>query len=112
MEKKAFLVTDPARIHREKKTVRTMIQMYCAAHHNSKLQLCPTCLGLQKYAFQRLDLCPFRENKSTCAKCPVHCYTRSMRTQIQGIMRYSAPRMLFKHPILALRHVLDGLTAS
>jgi hypothetical protein len=100
MEKKAFLVTDPARIHREKKTVRTMIQMYCAAHHNSKLP------------FQRLDLCPFRENKSTCAKCPVHCYTRSMRTQIQGIMRYSAPRMLFKHPILALRHVLDGLTAS
>jgi hypothetical protein len=88
-----------------------MIQMYCGAHHNGKLELCPSCLRLQEYAYQRLDLCPFRENKSTCAKCAVHCYSRSMRTQIQDVMRYSGPRMLVKHPILAVRHVLDGLKA-
>jgi len=31
-----------------------------------------------------------------------------MREKITKVMRYSEPRMLFYHPILALHHVFDG----
>lgn len=61
------------------------------------------------YAVCRLERCPFGAKKTTCAKCPIHCYSSAMRDRIKGIMRYAGPRMLFHHPILALRHWLDGL---
>jgi len=32
-----------------------------------------------------------------------------MGVKIREVMRYSGPRMTFRHPILALFHVLDGL---
>jgi hypothetical protein len=32
-----------------------------------------------------------------------------MKTQIQAVMRYAGRRMLLRHPILALLHVLDGM---
>jgi hypothetical protein len=31
-----------------------------------------------------------------------------MREKVKEVMRYSGPRMLLHHPILALRHVFDG----
>jgi hypothetical protein len=32
-----------------------------------------------------------------------------MRRRIRAVMRYAGPRILFRHPMLALRHMLDGL---
>ena len=32
--------------------------------------------------FLRLDKCPFKEKKSTCGKCKVHCYRPDMREKI------------------------------
>jgi len=46
--------------------------------------------------------------KPTCAKCPVHCYQRDRREQARVMMRYAGPRMLWEHPVLSLRHWLDG----
>jgi hypothetical protein len=31
-----------------------------------------------------------------------------MREKIRVVMRYSGPRMMFSHPILAIKHVMDG----
>jgi hypothetical protein len=56
----------------------------------------------------RLDRCPFQENKSTCGKCLVHCYQPQMREKVKKVMKYSGPRMLLHHPVLALHHVFDG----
>jgi hypothetical protein len=39
----------------------------------------------------------------------VHCYKRRQREQARTIMRYSGPRMMRRHPWLALMHVLDKL---
>ncbi len=30
-----------------------------------------------------------------------------MRERVRVVMRYAGPRMLFRHPILAVRHLLD-----
>jgi hypothetical protein len=32
-----------------------------------------------------------------------------MRERVTAVMRYAGPRMLLRHPWLALRHLLDGL---
>jgi len=90
---------------REKKTIEIMIRMYCAGHHATGDKLCEDCRELLEYSGLRLESCLFGENKPTCAKCPVHCYKPSMRTKITSVMKYSGPRMLSKHPALALLHL-------
>jgi hypothetical protein len=110
---------DPPRITREKRTLRVMLELYCRAHHAvapsggndvspARGQLCVECQPLLDYALCRLDRCPFGAEKPTCANCPIHCYKPLMRTRVQTAMRYAGPRMLFRHPILALFHLWDG----
>ena len=93
------------RIEQEKRTVQQMIDLYCRAHHHGQ-HPCPQCQELISYALGRLDRCKFGENKSTCKKCPIHCYKPDHREQMKEVMRYAGPRMLVHHPIAALRHML------
>lgn len=85
-----------------------MIRIYCRRHHGSEGTLCDECDELLAYAHQRLDRCPYQEGKTTCAKCPIHCYRPAMRKQIRTVMRFAGPRMLWLHPLLALLHLADG----
>ena len=97
------------RFEREKETIQKMIRLYCRENHNSPESLCQKCSVLQDYALQRLEHCPWGEDKPTCANCPVHCYKREEREKVRQVMRYAGPRMLLKHPWLAVMHLLDGL---
>jgi hypothetical protein len=97
------------RMTREARTIEAMIGIYCRGQHGTRGELCPICADLLSYAGLRLEKCPFQENKTTCAKCPVHCYKPARREQIRAVMRYAGPRMLHRHPILAFYHlVIDG----
>lgn len=97
-------------MNRECDTVSKMIVLYCKTHHKAQNdQLCDACQGLKAYAHQRIERCPFGEGKPTCAKCPIHCYQPDRREQIRQVMRFSGPRMLLHHPILAIRHLLNSL---
>lgn len=104
----AALTVKGPRIEREKRTVTAMIRLYCHDLHHTPDGLCAECSTLQDYAMHRLERCPFQEGKTTCAKCAVHCYKPEMREQIRVVMRYAGPRMLWKHPILAVQHLRDG----
>ncbi|MGN0970729.1 MAG: nitrous oxide-stimulated promoter family protein [Aristaeellaceae bacterium] len=94
------------RRQREKQLVSRMIALYCRKNHGGKV-LCPDCAALDSYARQRIDRCPFMETKTFCSSCRVHCYQPRMRESIRAVMRFSGPRMLFHHPVTALRHVLE-----
>ncbi len=96
------------RLSREWKTIAAMVHCYCEDHHHSGSDLCPECQGLLDYATVRLERCRFGEEKPTCAKCPVHCYQRNRREQVKVVMRYAGPRMIWKHPLLSLRHWIDS----
>jgi hypothetical protein len=96
-----------ARIERESKTVEVMIALYCHKHHVSSNGLCIEYFSLLEYAFLRLKKCPFQEGKTTCAKCPAHCYSPATRENIRSIMRYSGPRMLYRHPLATIWHLFD-----
>ena len=97
-----------SRLKRESETIAVMITLFCRSRHGSR-ELCPECRELLDYARKRLEKCPFQEGKTTCAKCPVHCYKPEMRTRIRAIMRYSGPRMIYRHPVMAISHLIDGL---
>jgi len=72
------------RMNREAQTVEAMIGVYCRGQHGTDGELCPECAALRNYARQRLQRCPFQEGKTTCAKCPVHCYKPDMRARIRA----------------------------
>jgi hypothetical protein len=96
------------RLAREWQTISAMVHCYCRGHHATAKALCPECQGLFDYATVRLERCRFGSEKPVCAKCPVHCYQRARREQVRTVMRYAGPRMLWQHPVLSLRHWLDG----
>jgi hypothetical protein len=96
------------RLERERRTVESMIALFCRDTHGTGDGLCPQCAELTAYARRRLEKCPFGEDKPTCADCPIHCYKPAIREQIQQVMRYAGPRMLLKHPYQAIRHMLDS----
>jgi hypothetical protein len=97
------------RLGREHQTMRHMVSLYCRAHHASDGSgPCPRCTEFLEYAACRLEKCPYGEDKPTCAKCPIHCYKKAPREFAKVVMRYSGPRMMTRHPWLALLHLVDG----
>jgi len=99
------------RLKRERHTIQVMIELYCHHHHQSPGALCSECQELLSYAERRIERCPFQANKPTCAKCSVHCYKSDKRQQVRHVMRYAGPRMMLRHPILALWHLFDEMVA-
>ncbi len=96
-----------AKREREKEVVSLMISLYCCKKHGCKT-LCPECAALDDYARSRSDRCPFMESKTFCSNCRVHCYQKDMREKIREVMRFSGPRMIFYHPVMAIRHVAES----
>ena len=101
------------RLGREVKTIAAMIALYCRDHHGTHASdagdgLCPDCGELLAYARVRLDKCRYGAEKPTCSNCETHCYKPAMRERVREVMRYSGPRMLKKHPVLAVAHLVDG----
>lgn len=84
---------------KEKEIVSLMIRLYCRHHHDIDEK------KMIDYACQRIDRCPRMDQKTFCSRCHIHCYQTKQQEQIKKIMRYSGPRMLFYHPILAIKHV-------
>ena len=98
---------------KEFKTIVAMIHIYCRNHHSlnnhgSISGLCAECSQFKDFAEYRLAKCPYGQSKPTCKHCPVHCYQKDMKELAKTIMTYSGPRMLLKHPILAIRHLLHN----
>lgn len=104
------LTNNHPRMRREARTIEAMIAIYCRDKHGSRRgELCAECAGLQDYAGLRLEKCPYQEEKTTCVKCPTHCYKPAMRERVREVMRYAGPRMMLPHPGLTFMHLLvDG----
>ncbi len=98
-----------SKIEKEKKTVEQMIELYCHKHNHTKEGLCEKCASLLEYAHTRLSHCKFGENKTTCKKCPVHCYKPEMKERMRDVMRFAGPRMIIYHPVAAIRHLIKEM---
>lgn len=93
------------RINQEKKTITYMIRLYDRKHKLSPSET----RQLESYAHARLDGCQYGNAKPTCRKCSTHCYKPDMRGKVRDVMKYAGPRLLFSHPILAVRHLIQEI---
>ena len=100
------------RLARELATIGAMLRIYCRDHHGTEPHdgdgMCQECGSLFEYARKRLAGCPYGPDKPTCANCQIHCYGPRQREATRVMMRYAGPRMMWRHPWLALAHILDG----
>ena len=92
------------KIEHERRVVADMIALYCCKKHSGS-ELCEMCRALAEYADRRTVACPRMEDKTFCSQCPTHCYRHDMREQIREVMRFAGPRIIFYHPVAALRHL-------
>lgn len=94
---------------REKRVVGLMIRLYCNGNHETQgKNICSDCKELLAYTIARTDRCPHMETKTFCSNCTTSCYNPLMKEKIREVMRWSGPRMIFHHPVLALRHVIES----
>jgi hypothetical protein len=104
------------RLSREKRTMAAMLRIFCHDQHPQAAKnaagLCDDCEALALYARQRLAGCPYGPDKPTCANCKIHCYGPTQRKQARVMMRYAGPKMLWRHPWLAIAHLIDGRRAA
>ena len=95
---------------RERIVVHHMIEAYCRGKRGTRRgSLCPECARLTEYTDMRISRCPFMATKTFCSQCHVHCYAPEKLQAIKDVMRYAGPRMLLRHPVLVVRHGLDGM---
>ncbi len=93
------------RIPEEKQVVEQMIRLYCQKKEGNS-ELCLHCQELLDYALSRVERCRYGQHKPTCKQCPTHCYRPEMKERIRQVMRWAGPRMLYYHPLTAIRHLL------
>lgn len=106
MTEQTIRLNNGPNIQKEREMVNNMITLYCRRKHH-KHELCKECLNLKHYAFKRLSLCRFGEEKSACSNCSVHCYKPIYRQKIKAVMRYAGPWMVLYHPIYSVKHLLN-----
>ncbi len=94
---------------KEKNTVHAMIHLYCKENHRDSDELCQDCSDLYDYAMKRLENCPYGVEKPSCSKCTTHCYKPEMQKKVRDVMRYSGPRMILHHPVMAVDHLIKKI---
>jgi hypothetical protein len=105
-------VTLEERKKHEQKIMGEMIAIYCKGNHGGEGKLCAQCRELLEYSKIKIDSCPMGEAKTFCSDCKVHCYGKDMRITVKKVMRYAGPRMLIRHPILAIKHMILTLKSK
>lgn len=95
-------------LEKEAEVLTRMVQISCRGQHGEAV-LCPDCAQLLAYGLERLRDCPKGADKGFCSSCTIHCYAPDMGERMRGVMRYAGPRMLVRHPGMALRHAADRL---
>lgn len=96
----------PRNLVRDARTVASMVRIACEARHGTTRDaLCSDCRRLLDYAELRLAKCPYGRHKTTCRECPIHCYRPAERAAMKDVMVFAGPRMLWRHPLQAIRHV-------
>ena len=73
--------------HEERQTINQTLN-YKDVDYNIELTLCPVCIKLINYSFDRLHGCP-HEIKPRCRTCPSPCYEKTEWKKLAKLMRYS-----------------------
>lgn len=108
---------DNAHVDKDRKTLEAIGRIYCSAHHEGEKDaagLCPSCRETVDATLARAEACPYG-HEGNCQDCDIHCQRGESRERIRAMMRYSAPRMTLRHPLMTfeyLRKKMRGQNSS
>lgn len=103
---------------KDKRTLEAIGKIYCRGNHGGcerdSTGLCPDCRQVIDSTLDRTASCPFGHAQN-CQDCHIHCQRGEAQQRIQDIMRYAAPRMALRHPVMTfgyLRKKIKGRSAT
>ncbi len=100
-------------IPKEKEAIKKTFAVYCHAHHDTEgTKLCSKCNALLATVLTKIDRCPYGITKPICDKCDRPCFGTAPTKEFLQIMDSSQTKMLFKHPILTMKHKLASMGAD
>ena len=95
------------RTTRDRKILEAMGRIFCKAHHSGEKDpygLCPSCRETVEATLVRTAVCPYG-HEGNCQDCDIHCQRGEAQERIREIMRYAAPRMVFRHPLMTAEYL-------
>lgn len=86
--------------------------IYCCGNHDDVIRgediMCPECRKAIEGTLQRAEACP-HGHEGNCQDCDTHCQRGEAQQSIKRIMRYAAPRMAFRHPLMTATYLRKKL---
>ncbi len=99
---------------RDRKTLEAIGRIYCSAHHDEAKDdagLCPSCRATVDATLARTEACPFG-HAGNCQDCKVHCQRGEAQERIRSMMRYAAPQMTLRHPLMTAEYLRKKLSGK
>lgn len=92
----------------DRRTVEAIGQIYCKGNHGGAERdsggLCAECREAIELTIRRAEACP-HGHTGNCEDCHTHCQHGRAQENIKRMMRYSAPRMAYRHPVMTFRYL-------
>ena len=101
------------KIDKDRRVLEAMGSIYCQGNHSDAQKdeggMCPEVPHDHRADAFRAASCPYG-HEGNCQDCK-HTVSAAMLTRIRAIMRYAAPRMMVRHPIMVLEYLRKKLRA-
>ena len=93
---------------KDRRILEAIGRIYCKGNHAGRAKdaagMCPECRGVIEQTLARAEACP-HGHEGNCQDCATPCQRGEAQQRIKAIMRYAAPRMMFRHPLMALDYL-------
>lgn len=92
---------------KDRATLEAMGRIFCKAHHAGPKDasgLCASCRETVDATLARTEACPYG-HRGNCQDCDIRCQRGDARERIREIMRYAAPRMAARHPLMTMEYL-------
>lgn len=87
--------------------------IYCRGNHGAAAReddvMCSWCREAIEGTLERATACPYG-HEHNCEDCETHCQRGEAQENIKRIMRYAAPRMVVRHPIMTFGYLRKKLS--
>lgn len=89
-----------------------MIRRHCRRTHGRGHPPCPACARLTEAALNRLERCPHGEDKPSCTRCDIRCFSAWELEGVREVMLAAGPGFSALRVLLLAMKTLDRLRAS
>lgn len=100
------------KIDKDRRTLEAIGSIYCRGNHDAiekdAAGMCPECREAIEQTLARAASCP-HGHEGNCQDCETHCQRGEAQLRIKAIMKYAAPRMAFRHPIMTIEYLRKKL---